>query len=97
MGARVANCSHYSSIMTCVVIVFGCISLPFRLRLSLQPQWASLSIIKKWQAHLHLMWPPDKTQAQRAQRMAGGLFSLHISPFFINLSVRLTRQLVIMW
>lgn len=56
------NCPHYGIIiMTCIVIVSDCISLPFPLHLSLQSQWASLSIIKKWQAHPRLLQPPDET------------------------------------
>lgn len=104
------NCSHYGSITSCIVIMSDCISLPFPLHLAPQSQWASLSIIKKWQAHPRLLQPPDGTQAhtptrtqththtkaRRTRRMAGGLGGLHIPPFFINLSVRLARQLVIM-
>lgn len=103
------NCPHYGIIMTCIVIVSDCISLPFPLHLSLQSQWASLSIIKKWQAHPRLLQPPDETHVytqtcalththtntRRNRGMAGGLRGPRISPFFINLSVRLTRQVVI--
>lgn len=67
------NCSHYSTIMTCIVIMYDCISLPFPLHLSLQSQWASLSIIKKWQALLRLLQPPDEMHAhihKHAQRYA---------------------------
>lgn len=57
------NCSHYSSIMPRIVITSECISLPFPLHLWLRSLWASLSIIKKWQAHPRLSQAPDGTQA----------------------------------
>lgn len=46
------NCSHYSAIMTGVVMMSDCNSCHFPLHLSLQSPWASLSIIKKWQRHV---------------------------------------------